>query len=94
MDFIGRILERNDPDYTVEFSFFPESGVISGTAQIARKYPQLKINYDDQSARKIETLPKKDRTKLELEIANLVLNDLLKGKGRSYMILKRKSFTQ
>jgi len=47
-----------------------------------------------QSARKIETLPKKDRTKLELEIANLVLNDLLKGKGRSYMILKRKSFTQ
>jgi len=94
MDFIGRILERNDPNYTVEFSFFPESGTINGIAQIVRKYPQLKINYDEQSASKIETLPKKDRAKLELEIANLVLNDLLKGRGKSGILVRRQSFVQ
>lgn len=94
MDFKGRILERNDPDYTVEFSFNPESGVISGIAKIARKYPKLNISYDDQSASKIETLPKKDRAKLELEIANLVLNDLLKGRGKSGILVRRHSFVQ
>ena len=94
MNFRGRILERNDPDYTIEFSFFPESGIISGIAQIVRKYPQLKLNYDDHSARKIETLPKKDRDKLELEIANLVLNDLLKGRGKRGILVRGQSFVQ
>ena|GEM_PF-601923 len=86
MSFSGRIIDSNDPDYVAEFIFRSGQKIISGLAKIVRKQPKLEISYCKMTADKIRMLSEEDMTKLELEITNLVLNDLLKKKNReSYL---------
>jgi hypothetical protein len=82
MSFKGRIIEGDDPDYIAEFIYRSGNTVISGMARIVRKQPKLEISYCNLSADKVRMLGEEDLTKLELEITNLVLNDLLKKKNK------------
>jgi len=51
-------------------------------ARIVRKQQRLDITYCNLSKDKVRMLCAEDLTKLELEITNLVLNDLIKKKNR------------
>lgn len=89
MTFKGRIIESDDPYYTAEFIYSGEI-IISGLARIVRKKPKLEICYCNLSADKVRMLCEDDLTKLELEITNLVLNDLLKNNRRKSLVIANK----
>lgn len=58
------------------------SSRVVGLARIVRKQQRLDITYCNLSKDKVRMLCAEDLTKLELEITNLVLNDLIKKKNR------------
>lgn len=77
MSFSGRIKEESyDPFYKVEFSYRNEDVKIDmGYAEIVRQQPKLKITYDPVTEEILKTV---DCTKLEYELANLVLQHFIK----------------
>lgn len=93
MAFRGRIIKSSDPDYVVEFIYQSGTNRIVGLASIVRKQPKLDITYCNLSKDKIRMLSTEDLTKLELEITNLVLSDLIKKKNRkSYQVMNRRLY--
>jgi hypothetical protein len=79
MSFSGNVIKEKsyDPNYKVEFSY--EDGDIKielGIADIIRKQPRLVIDYDELTSAKLKAA---DKTKLELELTNLVLNYFIAG---------------
>lgn len=93
MDFRGRIIKSSDPDYVAEFIYQSDASRVVGLARIVRKQPKLDITYCNLSKDKVRMLCAEDLTKLELEITNLVLNDLIKKKNRrSYQVVNRRLY--
>ena len=74
MAFKGTIVRDKsyDPYYTVEFSYITDEIMIDkGYAEVMRKAPRPSITYDPETQKKLQLF---DRTKIELEILNLVMN--------------------
>lgn len=74
--------ESFDPHFKVRFSY--TDGIVKidkGYAQVIRKAPKIKIIYDEDTEAKIQEY---DRTKLELEILNVIVNHLINAGDRYY----------
>ncbi|MCR4436457.1 MAG: hypothetical protein QHH06_11730 [Clostridiales bacterium] len=74
MTFEGKIIKEKsyDPYFEVEFTYEDDEVKIEkGRAEIVRKAPRSEITFDIATEDKFKSL---DRTKLELELLNLVIN--------------------
>lgn len=89
MEFSGKInKESYDPYYKIKFTYRDEKlNIETGCAEVIRQQPKLKITYDEKTQEKVKSA---DCTKLELELANMVLNRFIDGKDISSLLQSRK----
>ena len=85
MVFNGEIIKEKsmDPYFRIKFSYEEKDFVIKyGIAEVVRKAPITQISYDP----KTEAITRgKDKSKLELELLNIVIGYLLsKGISKTY----------
>ncbi|MCX8129127.1 MAG: hypothetical protein N3I35_03385 [Clostridia bacterium] len=72
-----------DPYFKIKFSYVDKDFIIkAGIAEVIRKAPVPQITYDYETRKIIED---KDRSKLELELLNVIISYLLSaGISRTY----------